>query len=69
MDYQARHDGQVSHIHEHITLFREHVGNDEVETYLIDYAGERHDIYQRLCHDLGVPPRRELFHPDPYGET
>lgn len=69
MDYQSRHDGQVAHIREHIALFREHVGNDEVSTYLIDYETQYFDLYQLLCHDLNIEPRAELIHPNPYGEN
>lgn len=71
--YGERHDGQVAHISQYRDLFWNHAGytgsGEEISEYLTNYAGEHHDIYQRLCFDLGIEAKPELFHPDPYGET
>lgn len=73
MNYGERHDAQVAHIFCHRDRFKDHAGyvgdRDEISTYLIDYAGEHHDVYQRLCHDLGIEPIAAICHPDPYGDT
>lgn len=67
--YEERHRGQVAHIAEHLAAFKDHAGDVDISEYLLDYAGRRHNIYQRLCADLGIEPQPALFHPDPYGET
>lgn len=48
---------QVDHIKAHQDLFEQHVGPDRtVEEYLNEYIGEKPDIYERLCSDLGLAP-------------
>jgi len=48
---------QIDHITEHYDLFQQHVGPDRtVEEYLNEYIGEKPDIYERLCSDLGIAP-------------
>lgn len=77
LSYQQRFEGQVNHISQHWDKFFGHAcSRDEatedprlrasiIEQYLVDH-GDRHDIYQRLCQDLEIEPRPELFHPDPF---
>lgn len=73
MNYGERHDLQVAHILVYNNKFKDHAGynggRDEIDEYLTNYAGEHHDIYQRLCVDLGIVPMVIACHPDPYGDT
>lgn len=77
----ARHAGQVDHIaEEHYAAFVLHSGSgsegddlaarrQNVSTYLIDYADEGDDIYQRLLDDLSaetgetITPIKAFCHP------
>jgi hypothetical protein len=80
LTHEQRHAGQVAHILEHAAAFNDHAGTGNIDAgtpgnaenigeYLIDYAGPHHDVYQRLCADLGVQPHPPLVHPDPYADT
>lgn len=50
---------QIDHITEHIDAFNNHTGGDRTpEEYLTEYAYYKDgEIYERLCHDLGITPR------------
>lgn len=67
--YADRHAEQCEHLRAHQPRVAGHIGDDEVSVYLIDYAGPHHDIYQRLCADIGIEPKAAICHPDPYGDT
>lgn len=50
---------QIAHIEAHLDLFHNHAGDDRTpEEYLREYA-YKGDIYERLCHDLGLNPIQE----------
>lgn len=47
---------QIDHITQHIDRFEDHAGNERTPAeYLREYA-HIPDIYERLCHDLGLTP-------------
>lgn len=52
---------QIDHINQHLDLFHQHAGSDRTPAeYLHEYAYYKDgDIYERLCHDLGIEPIKE----------
>lgn len=70
--YLERHEAQVAHLLQYKDRVLELAGMEGAESislYLTDYAGPHHDIYQRLCDDIGIEFKPEIGHPDPYGDT
>ena len=57
MTKQLSREEQISHIEEHLDAFHAHAGATSVEDYFWDYGGSHEDLYQGLCHDLGIKPR------------
>lgn len=48
---------QKAHLEEDLDLFEGHTGTRDVAQYFADY-GYKGDLYERVCADLGLEPRR-----------